>query len=209
MRRSFLLLLLCLLSACATPPPQAAAIPHGPIALAICKRGWHTEIGVPQSALTGPLASLGPTALHRQYLLIGYGARSYFTDQNPNDGEAAEALLPGPSAINLSAYDNLDDGSGRTIIWLHVSQADIDHMLAFVWQSMPHAGAAPSPIVTVNNANMFYAAQPDYNMFYNCNNWAVDALRAGGLPFTNAGLHFSADVLAQAKRIAAAQAPGG
>jgi hypothetical protein len=43
-------------------------------------------------------------------------------------------------------------------------------------------------------------------MLYNCNNWAVDALRAGGLPFSNDGLHFSGDVQNEAKRIAAAQA---
>lgn len=205
MRRFLPLLLLCLLTACATPRP--APVPHGPIALAIAQRGWHTEIGFPQSALTGPLASLGPAALHRHYLLIGYGARAYFTNPRAGAGDAAVALLPGPAAINLSAFDNLDDASGRQITWLHVSQDNVNRMLEFVWASMPHQNGAPVPIVTINNANMFYAAQPDYNILYNCNNWAVDALRAGGLNFSNAGLHFSSDVQDQAKRIAAAQAP--
>jgi hypothetical protein len=205
-KRRLVLLGLALLSSCAATPP--APVPHGPIALAICKRGWHTEIGIPQTALSGPLATLGPATLHRQYLLIGYGARAYFTNPEAGAGTAAEALLPGPSAINLSAFDNLNDGSNRQITWLYVSQADIDHMLAFIWQSMPRQGdAPPATIVTVNNANMFYAAQPDYNMLYNCNNWAVDALRAGGLPFSNSGLHFSEDVQAQAQHIAAAQGP--
>jgi len=205
MLRNALVLAFCFLSGCATPPP--AAVPHGPVALAICQRGWHTEIGVPETALTGPLANLGPATLHRHYLLFGYGARAYFTNPDAGAGTAAEALLPGPAAINLSDFDNLNDGSGRQITWLYVSQADINSLLAFIWQSMPHNGnAAPVPIVTVNNANMFYAAQPDYNMLYNCNNWAVDALRAGGLPFSNTGLHFSGDVQNEAKRIAAAQA---
>jgi hypothetical protein len=204
-KRRLVLLGLVLLSSCAAPPP--AAVPHGAIALAICKRGWHTEIGIPQTALTGPLATLGPTALHRHYLLIGYGARAYFTNPDAGAGTAAEALLPGPSAINLSAFDDLT-ATDRQITWLYVSQDDVDHMLAFVWQSLPRQGdAPPAPIVTVNNANMFYAAQPDYNMLYNCNNWAVDALRAGGLPFSNAGLHFSDDVQAQAQHIAATQGP--
>ena len=198
-----LFLLLALLSACATAP--LPPVPHGSIALAIAKRGWHTEIGVPEAALTGPLARLGPAALHRQYLLIGYGARAYFTDPKANAGEAAEALLPGPAAINLSAFNNLADGSGRQIVWVDVSQADVNHMLQFVWASMPHQGGAPAPIVVANNASMFYAAQPDYNALYNCNNWAVDALRAGGLPFSNQGLHFAQDVQGQAQRIAAAQ----
>ena len=201
----FLFLALFLLTGCATPSPPAAEVPHGTIALAICQRGWHTEIGVPDSALTGPLASLGPAALHRHYLLIGYGARAYFTNPQAGAGDAAIALFPGPAAINLAAFDNLADGSGRQIVWLDVSQADINRMLAFVWASMPRQGAVPAPIVTVNNASMFYAARPDYNILYNCNNWAVDALRAAGLPFSNAGLHFSSDVIAQAKRLAAAQ----
>jgi len=201
--RFILLLALSLLTACATSLPPA--VPRGPIQLAIAQRGWHTEIGIPESALTGPLASLGPAMLHRHYLLVGFGARAYFTNPKAGAGIAAEALLPGPSAIDLAAMDNLDADQGT---WLYVSQSDITHMLAFIWQSLPRNGAAaPVPIVTINNANIFYAAQPGYSAFYNCNNWAVDALRAGNLPFSNSGLHFSSGVQAQAKRIAAAQAP--
>ncbi len=195
------ILLLALLTACATTP---APVPHGPIQLAIAQRGWHTEIGIPNAALTGPLASLGPAVLHRHYLLVGFGARAYFTNPAAGAGTAAEALLPGPSAIGLASMDNL---SADKVTWLYVSQDDINHMLAFIWQSLPRNGAVPAPIVTINNANIFYAAQPDYNMLYNCNNWAVDALRAGNLPFSNTGLHFSSDVQAQAQHIAAAQAP--
>jgi Protein of unknown function (DUF2459) len=190
------LLLLTLLTACATTPPPV--VPHGPIQLAIAQRGWHTEIGIPNTALTGPLASLGPATLHRHYLLVGFGARAYFTNPKAGPGTAAEALLPGPSAIDLASMDNL---SADKITWLYVSQDDINHMLAFIWQSIPN----PAPIVTINNANIFYASQPGYNMLYNCNNWAVDVLRAGNLPFTNSGLHYASDVQAQAKRIAAAQ----
>ncbi len=196
--------LLLFLTSCAAPTPPP--VPHGPIALAVAKRGWHTEIGVPEAALTGPLAGLGPAGLHRKYLLFGYGARAYFTGHH-GAGNAAVALLPGPGAINLAAFDDLNDGSGRQVTWIYVSQDDINHLLAFIWQSMPHTGTAPAPIVIANNASMFYAAQPDYNIFYNCNNWAVDALRAGGLPFSNAGLHYSSDVQAEAQHIAAAQAP--
>lgn len=203
--RHLVLALGLILSSCATPPP--VAVPRGPIALAVAQRGWHTEIGVPETALTGPLATLGPARLHRHYLLIGYGARYYFTGHH-SAGTAVAALLPGPAAINLSAFDDLAADPARKIIWLHVSQSDIDHMLAFIWQSLPRAGAATPPVIaSFNNASMFYAAQPDYNMFYNCNNWAVDALRAAGLPFSNTGLHYASDVQAQAGRIAAAQGP--
>lgn len=200
MRALLLLLLLC---ACAAPAPPP--VPRGPIALAITQRGWHTEIGVPETALTGPLASLGPTDLHRHYLLFGYGARAYFTNPNAGAGTAAEALFSGPAAINLAAFDNLSDDNPNQITWLYVTQDDISNMLAFIWASMPRTGAAPTPIVTASNASIFYAASPEYSAFYNCNNWAVDALRAAGLPFTNSGLHFSSDVQAEAKRIAATQ----
>lgn len=196
-------LILAFLSACAASPPPP--VPYGPVSLGIAKRGWHTEIAIPEASLTGPLASLGPAQLHRHYLLFGFGARAYFTNPQAGAGTALEALLPGPSAINLAAFDDLNDGSGRQTIWLHVSQADIDGILAFIWRSLPHQGAAPIPIVIVNNASMFYAARPDYNAFYNCNNWAVDALRAGSLPFSNKGLHFSSGVQAEAERIAEEQ----
>lgn len=202
MLRFALLLALSFLSACAASPPP---VPYGPVALGVAKRGWHTEIVIPGTALTGPLASLGPAQLHRPYLLFGFGARAYFTNPQAGAGTALEALLPGPSAINLAAFNTLNDGSGRHTVWLHVSQADINHILAFIWQSLPRQGAAPAPIVIVNAADMFYAARPDYNAFYNCNNWAVDALRAGSLPFSNNGLHFSSGVQAQAKQIAQEQ----
>ncbi len=198
------LLALCLLlAACATPTPQS--VPRGPIAIAVAQRGWHTEIGIPASSLTGPLSHLGPASLHRAYLLIGYGARNFFTNPKAGAGTAFEALFPGPAAINLAAFNNLDDASDGHIVWLYVTQEDINQMLAFIWSSMPHTGAVPKSIVTVNNASMFYTAKPDYDALYNCNNWAVDALRAAGLPFSNAGVHFSSDVQAEARRIARAQ----
>jgi hypothetical protein len=202
--RLTLALALGLLSGCAAP----SAVPHGAIRLAICQRGWHTEIGIPESALSAPLTTLDPATLHRRYLLIGFGARNYFTKPNADAGDAAQALLPGPSAINLAAFDTLSDGSGRKITWLNVSQANINGIQSFVLASLPHDGAAaPAPIVVLNRASVFYAAQPDYNAMYNCNNWAVAALNAGGLPFTNTGLHFASDVQAQAKTLAAEQEP--
>ncbi len=201
------LLALCLLlAACATPTPQS--VPRGPIAIAVAQRGWHTEIGIPASSLNGPLSHLGPANLHRAYLLIGYGARDFFTNPKAGAGTAFEALFPGPAAINLAAFNNLDDASDGHTVWLYITQEDINQMLAFIWSSMPHTGAAPQPIVTANNASMFYTAKPDYDALYNCNNWAVDALRAAGLPFSNAGVHFSSDVQVEARRIAQAQHSG-
>lgn len=201
------LLALCLLlAACAMPTLQP--LPRGPIGIAVAQRGWHTEIGIPASSLNGPLSHLGPANLHRSYLLIGYGARNFFTNPKAGAGTAFEALFPGPAAINLAAFNNLDDASEGHTVWLYVTQEDINQMLAFIWSSMPHTGAAPQPIVTANNASMFYRAKPDYDVLYNCNNWAVDALRAAGLPFSNAGVHFSSDVQAEARRIARAQHSG-
>lgn len=190
-----------LLSACATPPPPV--IPYGPIALGVAHSGWHTEIVVPRAGLTGPLATLGPAALDRRYLVIGFGARGFFTTPDAGLGLAVEALFPGPSAINLSAFNNLTEESG--IVWLHVSRADTGAILGFVWRSLPHHGALPRPIVTANDASMFYAARPDYSALYNCNNWTIAALRAGGLPFTESGVHFAANVMGEARRAAAAQ----
>jgi len=199
------MLILLLLSGCAAPQVQQGAVPGGPIRLAICKHGWHTEIGVPEAALTGPMADLGPARLHAPYLLIGFGAKVYFTALNPNDGQAAEALLPGPSAINLAAFASLPGDPDRQVVWVQVSQDNINKLLAFTWASMPRQGAAPATIISREPGSAFYAATPDYSAGYNCNNWAADALHAAGLPITSQGVMFSSDVMAQAEKIAAEQ----
>lgn len=199
------LLLLAPLAACATPRINAPA-PHGPIRLAICKHGFHTEIGIPTSAITGPIAALPTVRLETGgYVLIGFGAKVYFAAANPNDGQAAEALLPGPSAIDLAAFGTLTATPDRQIIWLNVDQATINRLLAFTWAAMPRAPGAstPTPIASYyNQASVFYAATPGYSGFYNCNNWAADALRAAGLPFTSQGVMWAADVQAQARAAA-------
>jgi hypothetical protein len=204
--RRFLILLL--LTGCAGPQLVDGPVPSGPIRLAICQHGWHTEIGVPRAALTGPLAALKPNDLHAPYLLIGFGAKSYFTALNPSDGQAAEALLPGPSAINLAAFQSLPGEADRKVVWVNVSQDNINRLLAYTYAAMPHApGAAPAPIVQRVPGSAFYAATPGYSAAYNCNTWAADALHAAGLPITSQGVTWASDVQVQAQAIAAEQGP--
>lgn len=208
--RPCLMLLALLAAGCAAPPRPVATLPvaepSGPILLAVAKRGWHTEIGIPEEALNGNLTDFGPAKLHRHYLLVGFGAKQYFTDSHHGVGEAAIALTPGRSAVNLTALDNMQDDPKRQIVWLHVSQANINALEAFIWWSItPQNGAAPQLILELNNASMFYEGRQPYSLGYNCNDWAVEALREAGLPFNGSVLTSSGDVLAQARKIAATQ----
>jgi len=72
------------------PPTEAIYVIAG---------GWHTELGLPVTAITGSLAALKPGFGGARYLVFGWGAHDYYMSQNPSIGDLLRAAASGPAVI--------------------------------------------------------------------------------------------------------------
>ncbi|MGH7051330.1 MAG: DUF2459 domain-containing protein, partial [Acetobacteraceae bacterium] len=71
----------------------------GQVPLYVISNGWHTEIGVPASALTGPLEVFRKAFPDARYLAFGWGERAFYMSPDPTWTEALRALLPARAVL--------------------------------------------------------------------------------------------------------------
>lgn len=196
-----------LLAGCAKPPPQTLqtvqAVPAGEIELAVIARDWHTELAIPAARIAGPLAQLRPLPAHPSYVIVGFGDKAYFTDHDAGFGSAFAALFPGPSAVQLAAYNQIPEDAQHRVIRFHVSQAAIDRLADFIWASMAKAreNGQPLEVAEHDNDSLFYAGARDYDGLYNCNSWTAEALQKAGFDVDPSGVWFAHEVMDQVEAI--------
>src|SRR6516164_6374420 len=83
------------LTGCAVTP-LTGTIPDGDATIYVVSRGWHTDIGLPVSAVAGPLASLERDFPGMRFMVFGFGEREYYMAHNEGSGEMLAALFPSP-----------------------------------------------------------------------------------------------------------------
>ena len=198
-----LLLLCCGVSGCAWSPvePYAGDAPKRQI-LYVIANGWHTEIGLPAAAMSGPLAALRGAMPGVRYVVFGWGQRDYYMAPNPGLGDLLGAGLPGPSvvlAIPLSQAPAEFFGSGASVYAIPVSADGLDRLAQFLWgyieQDAQHhprrIGDGPYP------GSVFYASSGTYSVSNTCNTWTAEALHVAGVPVSADGVVFARGVTAQ------------
>jgi uncharacterized protein (TIGR02117 family) len=169
--------------------------------------GWHTELGLPVEALSGPLAALKPDFPNARYLVFGWGARDYYMAQNPGIGDLLRATTPGPAVmlvIPLQISPEMFFGASNVFV-LPAAQDGIQRLSQFLWDYLAteekgtpdRIGSGPYP------QSVFYTSTGTYNLGHTCNTWTAEALRAAGLPVTAAGVVFAGQVLDQLRPILA------
>jgi hypothetical protein len=93
--------ILCGVVACtsATPvkPYPGSASPTEVIY--VISSGWHTELGLPVEALSGPLAALTRDFPSARYPVFGWGAHDYYMAKNPGIADLLRTTAPGPAAM--------------------------------------------------------------------------------------------------------------
>lgn len=188
-------------SADGAPAMPATSRPaHGDVVYVI-DGGWHTEVALPVAEIGGPLAHLAATFLGAPYLIFGWGARDFYTAQNPGFGDLLRATVPGPAVMLVipsgaapAAY--LDPAN----VWaISLSRRGATGLSQFLWDSLAknqtgvpiRAGDGPYP------HSVFYAATGTYDASDTCNTWTAEALHAAGLPVRAAGVIFAGQVLDQ------------
>jgi uncharacterized protein (TIGR02117 family) len=195
--------ILCGVSGCTTTipaRPYAGSAPRSGVIYVIAG-GWHTELGLPLEALSGPLAALKPDFPSARYLVLGWGARDYYMAENPGIGDILRAATPGPAvmlAIPLQISPEAFFGASNVFV-LPAGPEGIQRLSEFLWSYLAvdkawpprRIGTGPFP------QSVFYPSTGTYNIGHTCNTWTAEALHDAGLPVNATGVVFAGQVLDQ------------
>ncbi len=191
-RRGLLLAGLALPACASIPEPPACATAGGP-ALWLLDAGWHTEIGLPPSALPEPLAGLFPAAA---LVFLGFGKRDFMMAEAPGLAEWLAGPLPGPAAMQVTAWPAPPARAWR----VPLDPGALAAALA--------ASFLPGPaLIEARPGRRFYAASRGYSLAYTCNSWTIEMLAAAGLPVRTEGVVLARGVMAEVARLPGACRP--
>jgi uncharacterized protein (TIGR02117 family) len=201
--------ILCGLNGCsATNPvkPHTGSAPQTEV-IYVISGGWHTELGLPLEAISGPLAALKPEFPSARYLVFGWGAHDYYMAQNPGIGDLLRAVASGPAVMLVIPLEISPEAffGASNVFPLPASQDGIQSLATFLSDylavdkegPLSRIGTGPFP------QSVFFASTGTYNLGHTCNTWTAEALRAAGLPVTAAGVVFAGQVLDQLRPILA------
>ncbi len=150
----------------------------------------HTELILHAGDLSSRLRNLlSPYIpdIDRGYIAFSYGD-AVFMQNTPEwkDTDTPTALralfLNTPGAIRVGHYRAIrHDGS---IVPIHLPKKRLQKIEDAVSQSFLLKAGAPVPFTPDKGSGYIYYfhAKHPYNLFYTCNEWSADMLRAGGLP---------------------------
>ena len=163
--------------------------------------GWHTELGLPLDALSGPLATLKPEFPGARYLVFGWGARDYYMAQNPGIGDLLRAVASGPAAMLVIPLEISPEAffGASNVFALPASRDGTQSLATFLWDYLVlgregtprRVGTGPYP------QSVFFASTGTYNIGHTCNTWTAEALAVAGLPVNAAGVVFAGQVIDQ------------
>jgi uncharacterized protein (TIGR02117 family) len=194
---------LCALADCsATTPvePDSRSATRNEVVYVI-SGGWHTELGLRQAEISGPLAALKPDFPGAEYLVFGWGARDYYMARNPGIADLLRAAVPGPAVmlvIPLPIAPEVFFGAANTFV-IPVSQDGVQRLSQFLgsYLAVDKEGffrrISPGPYPQ----SAFYASTGTYNLGHTCNTWTAEGLRVAGLSVSAAGVIFASQVLNQ------------
>jgi hypothetical protein len=198
------------LCACTTPsPPLPLPAPEDDAIVYVIERGWHSDIGLPVTEITEPLAGLEQRFPGVRYLTFGFGERQFLLSRQATVGGMLSALLPSRSALLMTALaaDPAAAFGAEHVVVLHVSREDVARIEVAVWQELDQPPDG-EPVVLADGpypGSVFYAARDTYDGLYTCNSWTMTMLHAGGLPVPT-GVLFVGQVMDAVRSISARQA---
>lgn len=176
------------LAGCATLPeaPECGLAEAGP-RLWLLDAGWHTEIGIPPTALPAPLAGVFPEAA---LVFFGFGKRHFMLAESPGPAEWLAGPFPGAGAMQVTAWP----GPPTAALSLGVTPDGLARLGVALAASF-----APGPVLIEARARRrFFVAARDYSLAFTCNTWTAGMLAAAGLPVSPQGVVLARGVTAQA-----------
>ncbi|MCB8879927.1 DUF2459 domain-containing protein [Acidisoma cellulosilytica] len=202
------LLLSALLASCADSPLPGAPLPPPALAkgeVSLVTHGWHTDIALPATEASGPLARFRQIFPGASTLVFGYGKRTFMIAPAHTLGEWIIGPFPGPAAIEVSAIsgDPVDAYGASHVITLPLPPGGAKHLSDFLWAAIAKDGTGTPLYIATGNwpGSQFYAASQGYALNHTCNRWSAEALAAGGLPVSPQGVVFSGSLDSQVRQI--------
>lgn len=183
-------------------PPQAG---EAPITVHVVRYGWHSGLvmrrdQVPPGAWPGD-----DRFASARFLEVGWGDRAFYQSPDAGIALALEAsFASGGSVLHVTGLDRPPtEHTGHAEITTVELSADGAAALArFVSRAYARdASGAPIDLGPgLYPGSRFYAATGRYSLFYTCNSWIAEALRAGGCPITPAWALTGSNLAFQARR---------
>jgi uncharacterized protein (TIGR02117 family) len=163
--------------------------------------GWHTELALPMSAISGPLTALKPSFPEARHLVFGWGARDYYMARDPGPGDLLRAIVPGPAVllvVPLKTAPEAFAGAGGAFA-IPLPQPGTERLSHFLWEYVARdATGAVRPVAGgPYPGSAFYASTGTFDITHTCNTWTAEALRAAGVLVNPAGVVYASQLLDQ------------
>ncbi len=159
------------------------------VAIYIKTNGVHTDIVVPMTNTIKDWRTIcDPTHTRSaltsaQFVAMGWGDKGFYLNTPEwSDLKASTAFNAafylGTSAMHTTFYHAITEDD--TCIKINLSNDEYQKLVTFIESSFKTDSAGKSMLIagSYGNFDSFYEAEGKYNLFYTCNSWANNALKA-------------------------------
>jgi uncharacterized protein (TIGR02117 family) len=206
-RLAFCAALLGLAAGCLGPvaplyPPGRGAPTE---AIWVVDHGWHTGLVMERSAIPTGLLPEQDDFPRARYLELGWGDADFYQARDPGAWTALRAAVASRASVvhvvGLPAPP-VEAFAGE-IVQVQLSRAGFDALVRFVDEALQREGRPRAPMLGrgLYGTSAFYPARGRYHLFYTCNTWIAEALRAAGAPITPAYAITAGNLMWQVRRL--------
>lgn len=171
-------------------PVNSNAAKQGDITIYINSNGVHTDIVVPVKDNIKDWTTIIPFSHTKakdslvQYIAFGWGDRAFYLETPQwSDLKTSTAFNAtfhlGTSAMHTRFYSELQED--EECIKLKISKSDYKKLITYIENSFAYSENKQVKWIanrSYNNNDAFYEAKGKYSLFYTCNTWANNALKA-------------------------------
>lgn len=152
----------------------------------VTRRGWHTGILVPTTALDTLFPSILKQLPGATHVKFSWGDRRYFMADEGTLGLAIRAaLLPTQSVVHVEGFDRLPRWyiNSDNVIPMHLSEEGVRLMMAYIRESFGRDSHRQLIPLRRKEEGMshFYLSNITYWGTRTCNVWTARALKRAGL----------------------------
>ncbi|HEU0136623.1 MAG TPA: TIGR02117 family protein [Flavobacterium sp.] len=166
--------------------------PAKDVTVYIKSNGVHTDIVVPirndikdWSSIANPLHTASKDEFSN-YIAFGWGDKGFYLNTPEwSDLKASTAFNAafylGTSAVHATFHRTIREN--ERCVKINMSRSEYQKLVSFIDESFQKDALGNSLLIaapTYGHSDSFYEANGKYNLFYTCNSWANNALKASG-----------------------------
>jgi len=171
----------------------------------VVSHGWHTGIVIRRDDIPAEAWPEHRRFLATRFLEVGWGDRAFYESPEAGVRLAFKAAFSSEgSVLQVAGFDPPPTTyfSRADIIAIELSSRGMEALARFVSATYALDGAG-QPIEVgpgLSPASRFYVATGRYSLFYTCNTWVAEALRAAGCVITPTLASTAGTLLVQAEQ---------